>query len=42
MELEMAFMVVILTAGIGLILYAASLEREVELASIRARGASGW
>jgi len=38
----MAFMVVILTAGIGLILYAASLEREVELASIRARGASGW
>src|SRR5256885_7451048 len=42
MELEMAFMVVILTAGIGLILYAATLERKVELASIRARGASGW
>jgi putative ABC transport system permease protein len=42
MELEMAFMVVILTAGLGLILYAASLEREVELAAIRARGASGW
>ena len=42
MELEMAFMVVILTAGLGLILYAATLEREVELASIRARGASGW
>jgi len=42
MELEMAFMVVILTAGLGLILYAATLEREVELAAIRARGASGW
>jgi len=42
MELEMAFMVVVLTAGLGLILYAASLEREVELAAIRARGASGW
>lgn len=42
MELEIAFMVVILTAGLALILYAASLEREVELAAIRARGASGW
>ncbi len=42
MELELAFMVVILTAGLGLILYAATLEREVELAAIRARGASGW
>jgi len=42
MELEMAFMVVILTAGLGLILYAATLEREVELAAIRSRGASGW
>ncbi|HYT17239.1 MAG TPA: FtsX-like permease family protein [Thermoplasmata archaeon] len=42
MELEIAFVVVILTAGLALILYAASLEREVELASIRARGASGW
>src|SRR6266540_4960711 len=42
MELEMAFMVVVLTAGLGLILYAATLEREGELASIRARGASGW
>src|SRR6266581_4062333 len=39
MELEMAFMVVVLTAGLGLILYAATLERAVELASIRARGA---
>lgn len=42
MELEMAFMVVILTAGLGLILFAATLEREVELAAIRSRGASGW
>jgi putative ABC transport system permease protein len=42
MELELAFMVVILTAGLGLILYAATLEREVELTAIRARGASGW
>ncbi len=40
-ELEMAFMVVILTAGLGVILYAATLERDVELAAIRARGASG-
>src|SRR2546427_6089182 len=38
----MAFMVVILTAGLGIILYAATLERDVELAAIRARGASGW
>src|SRR2546426_2403841 len=38
----MAFMVVILTAGLGVILYAATLERDVELAAIRARGASGW
>jgi putative ABC transport system permease protein len=42
MELEMAFMVVILTAGLGLIMYAATLEREGELAAIRSRGASGW
>lgn len=42
MQLEMAFMVVILTAGLGLILYAATLERDVELAAVRARGASGW
>lgn len=41
MQLETAFMVVILTAGLGLILYAATLERDVELAAIRARGASG-
>jgi putative ABC transport system permease protein len=42
MQLEIAFMVVILTAGLGLILFAATLERDVELAAIRARGASGW
>src|SRR5207244_6637736 len=42
MELEMAFMVVILTAGLGLILYAATLEREVELPSVRSRAARGW
>jgi hypothetical protein len=42
MQLEMAFMVVILTAGLGLILYAATLERDVELAAVRARGATGW
>src|SRR5437870_3882560 len=41
-ELEMAFMIVILTAGLGVILYAATLESDVELAAIRARGASGW
>src|SRR2546421_1581859 len=41
-ELEMAFMIVILTAGLGVILYAATLERDVELAAIPARGASGW
>jgi ABC-type lipoprotein release transport system permease subunit len=42
MQLEIAFMVVTLTAGLGLILYASTLERDVELAAIRARGASGW
>jgi putative ABC transport system permease protein len=42
MQLEIAFMVVILTAGLGLILYAATLERDVELAAVRARGATGW
>lgn len=41
-SLEIAFIVVILTAGLGLILFAATLERDVEFASIRARGASGW
>lgn len=41
-EMEIAFMVVILTAGLGLILFAATLERDVELAAVRARGASGW
>jgi putative ABC transport system permease protein len=41
-KLEIAFMVVILTAGLGLIIYAASLERDVEFAAIIARGSSGW
>ena len=35
-------MVVMLTAGLGLIFYAATLERDVEFAAMRARGASGW
>ncbi len=39
--MEIAFIVVILTAGVGLILYAASLERDVEFAAIIARGSSG-
>jgi putative ABC transport system permease protein len=41
-KLEVAFIVVILTAGLGLIIYAASLERDVEFAGITARGSSGW
>jgi len=41
-RMEIAFIVVILTAGLGLIIYAASLERDVEFAGIIARGASGW
>jgi putative ABC transport system permease protein len=41
-RMEIAFIVVILTAGLGLILYTATLERDVEFASIRARGATGW
>src|SRR5437870_3431200 len=40
--MEIAFVVLILTAGVGLILYAASLERDVEFAGIIARGSSGW
>ena len=40
--MEIAFIVVILTAGVGLILYAASLERDVEFAALIARGSSGW
>lgn len=42
MEMEIAFIVVILTAGLGLIVYAASLERTVEFAGITARGSSSW
>lgn len=41
-KVEIAFIVVILTAGLGLIIYAASLERDVEFAGITARGSSGW
>ncbi len=41
-KMEIAFIVVILTAGLGLIMYAASLERNVEFAGITARGSSGW
>jgi putative ABC transport system permease protein len=42
LSMEIAFIVIILTAGVGLILYAASLERDVEFAAIIARGSSGW
>jgi putative ABC transport system permease protein len=42
LAMEIAFIVLILTAGVGLILYAASLERDVEFAAIIARGSSGW
>ncbi len=41
-RMEIAFIVIILTAGLGLIIYAASLERTVEFAGITARGSSGW
>ncbi len=41
-SMEVAFIVAILTAGLGLILFAATMERDVEFAAIRARGASGW
>jgi putative ABC transport system permease protein len=41
-KLEIAFIIVVLTAGLGLIIYAASLERDVEFAAIIARGSSGW
>ena len=41
-SMEIAFIVVILTVGLGLVLYAASLERDVEFAGMIARGASGW
>lgn len=39
-RIEIVFLAVILTAGFGLVLYAASLERETEFAAIVARGAS--
>ncbi len=39
-NVEIAYTIVILTAGLGLILFAATIERDVEFAAIRARGAS--
>ncbi len=42
MRMEIAFTVVILTVGLALMIYAASLERTVEFAGITARGSSGW
>lgn len=39
-RVQLAFLAVILTAGLALILYAASLERGVEFAAIFARGSS--
>ena len=40
--MEIAFVVVILTVGLGLIMVAATFERDVEFAGIIARGSSGW
>ena len=40
--IEIGFVLAILTAGLALITYASSLEREVEFAGMIARGASGW
>ncbi len=39
-RIETAFAVVALTAGLGLILFAATMERDVEFAAMTARGAS--
>lgn len=39
---EVAFVVLILTLGLGLVMYAASIEREAEFGGIIARGSSGW
>jgi putative ABC transport system permease protein len=39
---EIAYIIVILTVGIGLIIYAATIERDVEFAAITARGSTGW
>src|SRR5207247_10310673 len=41
-SMELLFIGIILTVGIGLILYAASLERDVEFAAIIARRSCGW
>lgn len=40
MTVEVAFAVLILTVGLGLVMYIATLEREDEFATIRARGCS--
>ncbi len=42
LRLEFAFIAVALTAGLGLLVYAASREREREFGAIVARGASRW
>lgn len=42
MGIQILFIVAVLTAGLGLVIYASSLERDVEFASISARGSSGW
>src|SRR4030042_1277701 len=39
---EIAYIIVILTVGIGLIIFAATIERDVEFAAIIARGSTGW
>ncbi len=41
LRLEFAFVVAVLTVGLGLVVVAASLERDSEFAAIAARGASG-
>lgn len=41
-RVQLAFLAVMLTAGLALILYAASLERGGEFAAIFARGSSRW
>ncbi|MFQ5873523.1 MAG: ABC transporter permease, partial [Dehalococcoidia bacterium] len=42
MRMQILFIVAVLTAGLGLVIYASSLERDTEFASISARGSSGW
>jgi len=40
--IEIAYIIVILTVGLALIIYAATIERDVEFAAITARGSAGW